>query len=81
MQYSSTKDNSTHILLALNDIARVRLADREVQELLRQKEVLLQEMQHRVANSLSISAAIPAFEGDGGGEEEEGYFSNAYQPM
>ena len=51
------RNNSTHILLALNDIA-LRLAHREVQELLRQKEVLLQEMQHRVANSLSIIASI-----------------------
>ena len=51
-------NNSTHILLALNDVTRVRLANREVQELLRQKEVLLQEMQHRVANSLSIIASI-----------------------
>jgi two-component sensor histidine kinase len=51
-------NNSTHILLAMNDVTMVRLANREVQELLRQKEVLLQEMQHRVANSLSIIASI-----------------------
>ena len=51
-------NNSTHILLALNDVTTLRLANHEVQELLRQKEVLLQEMQHRVANSLSIIASI-----------------------
>ncbi len=57
-------NNSSHILLALNDVT-TRLANHEVKELLRQKEVLLQEkevllqeMQHRVANSLSIIASI-----------------------
>lgn len=50
-------NNSSHILLALNDVT-TRLANHEVKELLRQKEVLLQEMQNRVANSLSVIASI-----------------------
>jgi two-component sensor histidine kinase len=50
--------DSTHILLALRDVTTMRLANRDVQELLRQREVLLQEMQHRVANSLSIIASL-----------------------
>ena len=53
------------ILLAFSDVTARRVIEREKQdlldrteELLRQKQVLLQEMEHRVANSLSIIAAI-----------------------
>jgi PAS domain S-box-containing protein len=50
--------DSTLVLLAIEDITRRRDAEREKDELLRQKEMLLQEMQHRVANSLQIIASI-----------------------
>jgi len=46
------------ILLAIEDVTPRREADREKDELLQQKEILLQEMQHRVANSLQIIASI-----------------------
>ena len=53
------------ILLAFSDVTTRRAIEHEKQdllerteELLRQKQVLLQEMEHRVANSLSIIAAI-----------------------
>ena len=46
------------ILLAIEDVTRRRATDREKDELLQQKEILLQEMQHRVANSLQIIASI-----------------------
>jgi two-component sensor histidine kinase len=46
------------LLLAIEDVTQRRDAEREKDELLRQKEVLLQEMQHRVANSLQIIASI-----------------------
>ena len=46
------------ILLAIEDVTRRREAEREKDELLQQKEILLQEMQHRVANSLQIIASI-----------------------
>jgi two-component sensor histidine kinase len=56
---------STTILLAFSDVTLRRGIEREKQdllerteELLRQKQVLLQEMEHRVANSLSIIASI-----------------------
>jgi len=39
-------------------MTRRREAEREKDELLQQKEILLQEMQHRVANSLQIIASI-----------------------
>ncbi len=53
------------ILLAFSDITVRREAERaqaqfleQTEELLRQKEILLQEMEHRVANSLQIIASI-----------------------
>ena len=49
---------ATAILLAIEDVTRRRDADREKDELLQAKEILLQEMQHRVANSLQIIASI-----------------------
>jgi PAS domain-containing protein len=50
--------SASAILLALEDVTRRREADREKDDLLQQKEILLQEMQHRVANSLQIIASI-----------------------
>ncbi len=46
------------ILLAFEDVTDRRDAEREISELLQQKETLLQEMQHRIANSLQIIAGI-----------------------
>jgi chemotaxis protein methyltransferase CheR len=53
------------ILLAFTDITARRVIEREkeellgrTEELLRQKDVLLREMEHRVANSLQIIASI-----------------------
>lgn len=48
----------TNILLGIEDITRQRLHEREKDELLRQKDMLLGEMQHRIANSLQIIASI-----------------------
>ena len=53
------EDNShTTILLAIEDITERRAMERELRELLEQKEILLRELQHRVANSLQIIASI-----------------------
>jgi len=46
------------ILLAIEDVTDRRAAERQIAELLQQKEILLQEMQHRIANSLQIIASI-----------------------
>lgn len=61
---SETSADST-ILLAFTDVTARRAVERDLadllehtEELLRQKQVLLQEMQHRVANSLQIIASI-----------------------
>ena len=52
------RNASTLILLTIEDVTDRRAAEREIAELLQQKETLLQEMQHRVANSLQIIAGI-----------------------
>ncbi|WP_088348341.1 MULTISPECIES: histidine kinase dimerization/phosphoacceptor domain -containing protein [Rhodomicrobium] len=53
------------LLLSLEDVTARRTAERQkasflrhTEELLRQKEVLIQEMQHRIANSLQLIASI-----------------------
>jgi len=46
------------ILLAIEDVSERRAAERQAADLLKQKEILLEEMQHRVANSLQIIASI-----------------------
>src|SRR5680860_321706 len=50
--------SASAILLTIEDVTRRREAEHEKDELLQQKEILLQEMQHRVANSLQIIANI-----------------------
>jgi two-component sensor histidine kinase len=47
-----------NILLSIEDITVQRTLEREKDELLRQKDVLLDEIEHRVANSLQIIASI-----------------------
>jgi two-component sensor histidine kinase len=48
----------TSILLAIEDITERRIVERHRDQLLVEKDLLLQEMQHRVANSLQIIASI-----------------------
>jgi two-component sensor histidine kinase len=48
----------TTTLLAFEDITARRAVEEQVQELLREKDMLLQELQHRVSNSLQIIASI-----------------------
>ncbi|CAN5151684.1 histidine kinase dimerization/phosphoacceptor domain -containing protein [soil metagenome] len=47
-----------HLILAVSDITTARLAERVKDDLVREKQVLLQELQHRVANSLQIIASV-----------------------
>ena len=51
-------DSKANILLGIEDITEKRLLEREKDDLLRQKDVLLDELRHRVANSLQIIASI-----------------------
>ena len=54
-------NNSTSLLVAIEDVTERRALEREKDEkdeLLRQKDLLLQEMNHRINNSLQIIASI-----------------------
>ena len=46
------------LMLAVSDVTDARLAARLKDELLREKAILFQELQHRVANSLQIIASV-----------------------
>jgi two-component sensor histidine kinase len=48
----------TTILLGLEDVTERRVLEREKDELLRQKDLLLAELEHRISNSLQIIASI-----------------------
>ena len=48
----------TTILLGMEDVTERRILEREKDELLRQKDVLLEELEHRIGNSLQIIASI-----------------------
>jgi two-component sensor histidine kinase len=50
--------DSPELLLVIEDITERRAAEREQQDLLRQKDLLLAETQHRINNSLQIIANI-----------------------
>jgi two-component sensor histidine kinase len=51
-------DLNTTLLLAIEDITDRRAIERQLQSLSEQKDMLLSEMSHRVANSLQIIASI-----------------------
>ncbi|MDP2356200.1 MAG: histidine kinase dimerization/phosphoacceptor domain -containing protein [Beijerinckiaceae bacterium] len=46
------------LLLAITDVTMARAESREKDDLIREKGILLQEVQHRVANSLQIIASL-----------------------
>ena len=49
---------NVRLLLAVSDVTDARLAEQLKDDLLREKAILLQELQHRVANSLQIIASV-----------------------
>jgi two-component sensor histidine kinase len=53
-------DDATNfrLLVAVSDVTDARLAERLKDDLLREKAILFQELQHRVANSLQIIASV-----------------------
>ena len=54
-------DGDSHrvrMLLAITDITNARVEARKKDDLIREKAILLQELQHRVANSLQIIASV-----------------------
>jgi two-component sensor histidine kinase len=46
------------LLMSIADVTDARIADKVKDDLLREKAILLQEIQHRVANSLQIIASV-----------------------
>ncbi|MES2096266.1 MAG: sensor histidine kinase [Pseudomonadota bacterium] len=52
--------DAEHVLVALavTDVTQARIAEKLKDDLVREKQVLLQELQHRVANSLQIIASV-----------------------
>jgi len=56
LDYADTAN--VRLLLAVSDVTDARLAERLKDDLLREKAMLFQELQHRVANSLQIIASV-----------------------
>ena len=50
--------DNVRLLLAVSDVTDARVAEKLKDEMLREKAILLQELQHRVANSLQIIASV-----------------------
>jgi PAS domain S-box-containing protein len=50
--------DATRLLLTLSDVTEARVAERLAADMLQEKGLLLQEIQHRVANSLQIIASV-----------------------
>lgn len=51
-------DQALRLVVAVTDITNIRRTEREKDALAREKHVLLQELNHRVANSLQIIASV-----------------------
>jgi two-component sensor histidine kinase len=56
LEYGDAK--VTRILMTLSDVTDARLAEKFKDDLLRERAILLEEVQHRVANSLQIIASV-----------------------
>jgi len=52
------KDDNIRLLMAIADVTEARIAEKLKDDLLKEKTILLQELQHRVANSLQIIASV-----------------------
>lgn len=53
-----TEGASVRIMLTVVDVTEVKAAEKLKSDLIRDKDILLQEIQHRVANSLQIIASV-----------------------
>jgi two-component sensor histidine kinase len=51
-------ENHIRLLVSVSDVTDARIAERLKDDMLKEKAVLLQELQHRVANSLQIIASV-----------------------
>jgi two-component system, sensor histidine kinase PdtaS len=51
-------EDEVRVVLSVTDVTQARIADKIREDLVRDKEILLQELHHRVANSLQIIASV-----------------------
>jgi two-component sensor histidine kinase len=51
-------DHGVRLLLSIQDVTEARASERQKDDLIRDKAILVQEVQHRVANSLQIIASV-----------------------
>jgi two-component sensor histidine kinase len=56
LSYSGEDD--VRLILSVTDITEARIAEKIREDLVREKDILLQELHHRVANSLQIIASV-----------------------
>lgn len=56
LDYGDTEQ--VRVLLTVSDVTEARISEKLKDDLLREKAILLQELQHRVANSLQIIASV-----------------------
>lgn len=54
----SEKGSQSTILLGVEDVTQKRSLEKEKDDLIRRKEMLLEELEHHVVNSLQIIASI-----------------------
>jgi two-component system, sensor histidine kinase PdtaS len=54
----SVNSNRVRLLLSIADLTEARVAKKIKDDLVREKSILLQELQHRIANSLQIIASV-----------------------
>jgi len=67
------------VVLSVSDVTEARLSEKHKDDLLREKTILLQELQHRVANSLQIIASVLLQSaGRGASDELRGHLNDAY---
>ena len=66
------------LLLTVLDVTDARLADRLKDDLLREKAILFQELQHRVANSLQIIASVLMLSARRASVESRGHLQDAH---
>ena len=77
---SALVSEGVRILLAVADVTDARAAEQVKDDLLREKAVLMQEIQHRVANSLQIIASVLMQSARKvGSEETRGHLRDAHR--